>query len=90
MALERLRVCVWSMNNVAVSYGQAPPSLLLATDQAVKKHVEYYSLNKSPFDEEGLQPLMPPSLRQETIMHIYKVCKSPALVTPGKRETSRK
>eukprot|EP00903_Cladosiphon_okamuranus_P016337 g15066.t1 len=40
--------------------------------QAVKKHVEFYLQHKSPFHEEDLQALMPPSLRQESVLQIHK------------------
>ncbi|CAM9551032.1 unnamed protein product, partial [Hapterophycus canaliculatus] len=40
--------------------------------QAVKKHVEFYLQLKSPFHEEDLQALMPPSLRQESVLQIHK------------------
>ncbi|CAM9262116.1 unnamed protein product, partial [Sphacelaria rigidula] len=42
------------------------------TRQAVKKHVEYFLSHRSPFDEETLQALMPPSLRQESYLQIHK------------------
>eukprot|EP00752_Nemacystus_decipiens_P018412 g16511.t1 len=40
--------------------------------QAVKKHVEFYLQHKTPFHEEDLQALMPPSLRQESVLQIHK------------------
>lgn len=39
----------------------------------MKKHVEHYLQHKSPFHEEDLQALMPPSLRQESVLQIHKV-----------------
>lgn len=35
--------------------------------------MEFYLQHKSPFDEEDLQALMPPSLRQESVLQIHKV-----------------
>lgn len=41
--------------------------------KAVKKHVEFFLSQKSSFDEESLQALMPPSLREESVLQIHKV-----------------
>lgn len=50
------------------------PLPAIAVHQAVKKHVEFYLQHKTPFHEEDLQALMPPSLRQESVLQIHKVC----------------
>lgn len=41
----------------------------------MKKHIEFFLLHKTAFDEESLQALMPPSLRQESVLQIHKVLK---------------